>query len=83
MVWLILAMLVLVVLAAVVMMLVAVPARRQGRQMLTPRGEGVVSNISRRSDQVTTAARQRAGSVRTRARDTKTDSGAPTEREAS
>lgn len=57
MVWLILALLVSVLLAAVVVGLVAVPARREGRQVLTERGETLVTSVSERKDKVAKAAK--------------------------
>ncbi len=57
MIWLILALLVSVLLAAVVVGLVAVPARREGRQVLTERGETLVTSVAERKDKVTKAAR--------------------------
>jgi len=55
MVALILGMLICVALALAVVALVAVPARRNGRDLLTPRGEDVVSALKDRQQ----AARQR------------------------
>jgi Flp pilus assembly protein TadD len=49
MVALIVGMLLCVVLALAVVGLVAVPARRQGRQLLTPRGEEVMSQARERT----------------------------------
>lgn len=63
MVWLILAMVVLLALAVAVIGFVAVPARRQGRQVLTPRGEDVVSTVSRNTDRVVSTAKERTGTV--------------------
>lgn len=55
MVSLIIGMLVCVVLALAVVALVAVPARRDGRDLLSPRGEEVVSALKERQQ----SARQR------------------------
>lgn len=63
MVWLILAMVVCLVLAAAVVGLVAVPARREGRQLLTDRGEQVVSGVARRTDKVVTTAKGATSTV--------------------
>lgn len=53
MVWLILALLLGVVLASIVVGLVAVPARREGRSVLTEHGESMVSGLTERTDKVT------------------------------
>ncbi|WP_265444279.1 hypothetical protein [Flexivirga meconopsidis] len=58
MLWLILALVVCVALAAVVVGLVAVPARREGRQVLTERGERMVSSVADRTDKVTKGAKR-------------------------
>ncbi|CAG7573731.1 hypothetical protein FB554_1895 [Barrientosiimonas humi] len=68
MVWLILAMVVCLALAAAVVGIVAVPARRDGRQMLTPKGEEVVSGVARRTDKVVSTAKGATGSVASVAR---------------
>jgi hypothetical protein len=52
MVALVLGMLVCLGLAVAVVALVAVPARRQGRQVLTPRGDEVVGSLRDRTDAV-------------------------------
>lgn len=46
--WLILALVVGVALASMVIGLVAVPARREGRELLTERAEGMVSSMTER-----------------------------------
>lgn len=48
MVWLILALVVGVALAGTVIGLVAVPARREGRELLTERAEGMVGSVTDR-----------------------------------
>lgn len=48
MVWLILALVIGVALAGTVIGLVAVPARREGRELLTERAEQVVSSVTER-----------------------------------
>lgn len=87
MVWLILAMIVCLALAAAVVGAVAVPARREGRQVLTPKGEQVVTGVARRTDKVVTSARRRTSAV-TQKRDTAATNTAapaaePAERQAS
>jgi len=63
MLWLILALLVSVVLAAVIVGLVAVPARREGRAMLTERGEDLVSSVAERRERVAKTAKEKSASV--------------------
>lgn len=63
MVWLILAMIVCLALAAAVVGAVAVPARREGRQVLTAKGEQVVTGVTRRTDKVVSGARRRASNA--------------------
>jgi hypothetical protein len=59
----ILGMLVALVLAAVVLALVAVPARQQGRELLTSQGEEIVSQALERTAEVMGAARDRVGDL--------------------
>lgn len=66
MLWLILALLICVVLAAVVVGLVAIPARREGRAILTERGEELVTSVSERRDKVAQSARERGAAVAAR-----------------
>ncbi|NNG39696.1 hypothetical protein HJ588_10480 [Flexivirga sp. ID2601S] len=73
MLWLILALVVCVALASVVVGLVAVPARREGRQVLTERGERMVNSVADRTDKVAKGAK-RAVAERT-AKDTGRDTG--------
>ncbi|KNX37600.1 hypothetical protein [Luteipulveratus halotolerans] len=68
MVWLILAMFVCVLLGAAVVGIVAVPARREGKQLLTERGEEVVSGVARRTDKVVSSAKDATGSAARAAR---------------
>ena len=68
MVWLILAMIVCVLLGAAVVGVVAVPARREGKQLLTERGEDVVSGVARRTDKVVSSAKDATGSAARAAR---------------
>ncbi|AKU16374.1 hypothetical protein [Luteipulveratus mongoliensis] len=63
MVWLILAMVVCVVLAGAVVGLVAVPARREGREVFTERGDDVIAGVARRTDKVVSGAKGATGSV--------------------
>lgn len=56
MAWLVLSMTIAVVLGLFVVAIVAVPARRSGRYVLTPRGEKAI----RRADERARAARQKA-----------------------
>ncbi len=63
MVVLIVGMLVSLVLAVAVVGLVAIPARRQGRDLLTPRGEAVVTRVRERTGSAMDAARDRVTDV--------------------
>jgi hypothetical protein len=56
-------MLVALVLAAVVLALVAVPARQQGRELLTSQGEELVSQALERTVGAMGAARERVGEL--------------------
>jgi hypothetical protein len=56
-------MLVALVLAAVVLALVAVPARQQGRELLTSQGEEIVSQALERTVGAMGAARERVGEL--------------------
>lgn len=59
----IIGMLVALVLAAVVLALVAVPARREGRDVLTSEGEQLVSQALERTAGAMGAARERVGGL--------------------
>lgn len=48
MLWLVVALFICLLLAGVVVGLVAVPARREGRQVLTERGERMLSGVTER-----------------------------------
>ncbi|MEO8851133.1 MAG: hypothetical protein ABI360_05330 [Allobranchiibius sp.] len=48
MLWLVVALVICLALSAVVVGLVAVPARREGRQVLTERGERMLSSVTDR-----------------------------------
>jgi len=60
---LVLAMLLSVVLAVAVMGLVAIPARREGRDMLTPKGEEVVLRVREKTAGAMDAARDKVTDV--------------------
>jgi hypothetical protein len=59
----IIGMLLALVLAAVVLALVAVPARREGRDVLTPPGEQIVNQARERTAGAVGAARLRVGDL--------------------
>ena len=61
MVALIFGMLLSVVLAVAVVGLVAIPARREGRDLLTPKGEEVVSRVRERTGSAVGTAREKTG----------------------
>jgi hypothetical protein len=61
MVSVILVMLLCLVLALSVVGLVAIPARREGRDLLTPKGEEVVSHVRRRTGSAVETAREKTG----------------------
>ena len=63
MVILIVGMLLSLLLAVAVVGLVAIPARRQGRDLLTPRGEEVVSRVRERTGSAMDAAREKVAEV--------------------
>lgn len=68
MVWVIFAMVLVLALAAAVVGVVAVPARRQGRQILTPKGEEVVASVARSTDKVRAGTKGTVESARRVAR---------------
>jgi uncharacterized protein YjbJ (UPF0337 family) len=59
--FLILGMLLSVVLALAVLGMVAIPARREGRDLLTPKGEEVVSRVREKTGEAIDAAREKTG----------------------
>lgn len=59
----IVAMLVALLVAGVVVALVAVPAYRQGRDVLTPQGEQLVQSARERTVEVVDAAREKVGDL--------------------
>lgn len=63
MVVLVFGMLVSVVLAVVVVGLVAIPARREGRDLLTPKGEEVVALVREKTGEAMVAARDKVAEV--------------------
>ena len=56
-----------------VVLAVAVPARRAGRDLLTERGEHVVARVKERTDHVATVTRERTGDLIATAKDKVTD----------
>jgi len=63
MVILIVGMLLCLLLAVAVVGLVAIPARREGRDLLTPKGEEVVSRVRERTGTAMDAARDKVADV--------------------
>ena len=63
MIVLVLGMLVSVVLAVAVVGLVAIPARREGRDLLTPKGEEVVALVRDKTGEAMVAARDKVADV--------------------
>lgn len=63
MVVLVFGMLVSVVLAVAVVGLVAIPARREGRGLLTPKGEEVVAQMREKTGEAMVAARDKVADV--------------------
>jgi len=63
MIVLVFGMLVSVVLAVAVVGLVAIPARREGRDLLTPRGEEVVALVRDKTGEAMVAARDKVADV--------------------
>ena len=61
MVALIFGMLLCLILAVAVVALVAIPARRQGRELLTPKGDEVVSRMRERTGSAVDTAREKTG----------------------
>jgi hypothetical protein len=56
-------------LAVAVVCLVAVPARREGRDLLTPKGEDLVSQVRERTGSAVEIAREKTGEAFDAARD--------------
>ena len=62
-------MLLCVVIAVAVVALVAVPARREGRELLTPKGDEVVSRVREVTGSAVETAREKTGEAVDAARD--------------
>jgi hypothetical protein len=62
-------MLLSVVIAVAVVALVAVPARREGRELLTPKGDEVVSRVREATGSAVETAREKTGEAVDAARD--------------
>jgi hypothetical protein len=70
---LVLGMLLSVGLAVAVLFVVAVPARRDGRDVLTPKGEDVVSLVREKTGEALEIAREKTGEAFDAARDKVSD----------
>ena len=77
MVVLVVGMLLCLVLAVAVVGLVAIPARRQGRDVLTPKGEEVLSRVRERTGSAVETAREKTGEAMGAARDKVADVTSP------
>ncbi|HOA02982.1 MAG TPA: hypothetical protein PKI27_11725 [Dermatophilaceae bacterium] len=66
---LVLTMVVCLLLGLAVVLAVAVPARREGKDLLTPRGEEVVARVRERTEHVATATKERTEEVLATAKD--------------
>jgi len=77
MVALIVGMLLCLALAVAVVGLVAIPARREGRDLLTPKGEEVVSRVRERTGSAVETAREKTGDAMGAARDKVADVTSP------
>lgn len=77
MVVLIVGMLLCLILAVAVVGLVAIPARREGRELLTPKGEKVVSRMRERTGSAMETAREKTGEAMGAARDKVVDVTSP------
>jgi hypothetical protein len=64
-----LTMVVCLLLGLAVVLAVAVPARREGKDLLTPRGEEVVARVRERTEHVATATKERTEEVLATAKD--------------
>jgi competence protein ComGC len=76
---LVVTMLLSVVVAVAVMGLVAIPARREGREMLTPKGEEVVLRVREKTGSAVETAREKTAGAMDAARDKVTDVTRPNE----
>ena len=77
MVALVLGMLLCVALAVAVVCVVAIPARRQGRDLLTPKGEEVVAKVREKTGSAVETARDKTGEAMSAARDKVADATSP------
>lgn len=77
MIALIFGMLLCLVLAVAVVGLVAIPARREGRDLLTPKGEAVVSHVREKTGSAVETAREKTGEAMSAARDKVADVTSP------
>lgn len=66
---LVLTMVVCLLLGLAVVLAVAVPARREGKDLLTPRGEEVVARVRERTEHVASATKERTEEVLASAKD--------------
>jgi len=73
MIALVFAMILCLLLGLAVVGLVAIPARREGRDVLTARGEEVVSRVKVRTDAATAGSSEKTGDLVTSTRPTVTD----------
>jgi hypothetical protein len=76
---LVLGMLLSVGLAMAVVGVVAVPARREGRDMLTPKGEDMVSTVREKAGDALGTAREKTGDALDAAREKMADVTRPSE----
>jgi hypothetical protein len=76
---LVLGMLLSVGLGVAVLFVVAVPARREGRDVLTPRGEDMVSMVREKTGDALETAREKTGEALDAARDKVADVTRPNE----
>jgi hypothetical protein len=76
---LVLGMLLSVGLAMAVVGVVAVPARREGRDMLTPKGEDMVSTVREKTGDALGSAREKTGDALDAAREKMADVTRPSE----
>ena len=77
MVVLIVGMLLCLILAVAVVGMVAIPARREGRDVLTPKGEEVVSRVREKTGSAMETAREKTGGAIGAARDKVADVTSP------
>lgn len=66
---LVITMIVCLLLGLAVVVAVAVPARREGKDLLTPRGEEVVARVRERTEHVASATKERTEGVLASAKD--------------